>query len=143
MKNKLKIILKIKLNYHLLIVAIAFLIFTFSILTESYKYFIKNKFFEGYIIAFQVIVFDIIGLLLTIPYLIKKDFKNLTITGLFYGLLTLIGFLGFNISLVLLPILSIIATATMLRLTFNKKHSCQQYVTCIASDFPAENPRMH
>ena len=96
-------------KYHLISVGLAFTIFTIIILTDSYNYFILDKHYEGYIIAFKLIIFDLIGLILMILFIIKKDFINIGKVGLLYLGMNIIGFLGFNISLSLMPILGIIS----------------------------------
>jgi uncharacterized membrane protein len=80
-----------------------------------------NRFYEGFMVAGQVFIFDFLGLILIIPFLFKKDFKNLGIIGLFYLGTTISGFLGFHISLVLLPLVLAIGTITIFRLTFKKE----------------------
>ncbi len=109
----------LKRKYHVFILGFAFMIFCLSILVDTYMYFFLAEFYEGFVVIGQVIVFDLLGIILAIPFVIKRDFKTLGIVGLFFLTLTVIGSFGFNISLILLPLISGIASIMMFRIGLN------------------------
>lgn len=109
-----------KIDKLLLVIALSFFLFTLSILTDTYDYFLKDKFYEGFMVVASVGIFDFVGLLFFSLLMSRKDFKNIKIISLFYVLLTFCSFLAFRISLVVLPIISTIATIRIGKLAFRK-----------------------
>ncbi len=104
-----------KKKYHLYLIGLSFLILGIIIASDTYNYFINKKFFEGYIVAFQIIVFDFINLILIVPFLIKKDFINLLKASIFFIIITVISFFGFKLPLILIPLISFCAALYFLK----------------------------
>ncbi len=89
-------------------------------MTNTYDYYFKDRFFEGFAVIIQVIIFGFFGLLLSIFYFLYKDYLNLIYLFLFLGFLFVFGLFDFNISLILLPITSIVGSTTFLLLKRKK-----------------------
>lgn len=95
--------LDFKKKYHYLLLGLAFILLDVDMISNCYDYFIRKRFFEGFMVVGDIIVFDILTLPVGIIFMFKKDFRRLGQASIIYVLLHLFGFLGFHISLTVLP----------------------------------------
>jgi hypothetical protein len=98
MRNIIKI-------YELLLIGFTFSVLLFSTITDSFEYFFNSKFYEGFSIVISTIIFALINLPILIIFTFRKDYKNLRVLGLLNLLVFVIGFLGFIIPLIILPLI--------------------------------------
>lgn len=95
-----------KSSIHLILAFLAFLLFSIFIFVESYEFYFENEFKEGYGLIVDTIIFDLIMIIISIIFIIQKDFKNLMILWIYLTGITILSFLGFKIPLALLPIIT-------------------------------------
>ena len=96
-------------TFDLILIELLFIGFFISITSDSFEYYFRNKFFEGYQIVGGTVIFAFLNIPLLILLLIRKDLKNFKAIGLFTLAIFIIGFIGFKIPLIVLPPLSFYA----------------------------------
>ena len=91
---------------HLALAGWGFFLFAAIMLLDTYSYFVEDQFYEGFAVFGPVLVFDLLALLLLPAFLVRKDYKWLMVYLAACVLITVFGMLGFNISLIMVPLVS-------------------------------------
>lgn len=92
-------------TYDLFLIGISFFVFLLSIVTDTIDYYFNNKFYEGFSVVIPTTIFVLINLLILAVFTLRKDYKSLRVLGLINLLVFVMGFLGFKIPLIILPLI--------------------------------------